>query len=116
MKYRNLFLLAVFALLLHACYDPGTVQVQNNINRAKVIDVKWGDHYIAGELLPGESSSKVSIERRKEKLPSSNRVTFKLSANNKVVFLESQDEYELDEDEDLLIVLDDDTPVRNPNE
>lgn len=56
------------------------------------------------------------IHKQDEKLPASHTVRFRMTANNSTIYLETIEEYPLEEDEELLITLSDDTPVRNPNE
>jgi hypothetical protein len=80
------------------------------------MDVKWGDIYIAGELLPGETSSKITVTSQEEKFPATHNISFVMSANDKYVYLETICEYTLDEDQDLLIILEDTTRVQNPNQ
>jgi hypothetical protein len=116
MKTIKLLLIAFISVIMQSCYKPGDIQVQNNIAQVKIVDVKWGDIYIANELLPGESSRKLTIRKYDEKLPSRHKVSFKMTANNKSIYLETEEEYLLDEDDSLLIVLTDDTKVKNPNE
>lgn len=101
---------------LQSCIKSGDIQVQNDITQVQIVDVKWGDIYIATELLPGEMSEKLTIDRYEKKLPSSQKVTFKMTANNKTIYLETEEKYRLDEDDDLLIVLTDSTAVYNPND
>ena len=62
-----------------------------------------------------ETSEKLTISKCEEKLPGSHKISFKMTANNKSIYLETEEEYFLDEDDDLLIVLTDDTKVKNPN-
>ncbi len=116
MKAIKLLFITVIAVIMQSCYKPGDIQVQNNITQVKIVDVKWGDIYIAYELLPGESSKKLTIRKHDEKLPSSHKISFKMTANNRSIYLETEEEYLLDEDDYLLIVLTDDTKVKNPNE
>jgi hypothetical protein len=116
MKTIKLLILIFITLILNSCYKPGDIQVQNNITKVKIVDVKWGDFYLATELLPGETSEKLTIRKYDEKLPSSHKIRFKMTANNKSIYLETEKEYLLDEDDDLLITLTDDTEVKNPNE
>jgi hypothetical protein len=116
MKNILFILIVCAAVSLQSCYKAGEIQVQNNISQVKIIDVEWGDVYIASELLPGESSYKVSVFRYDEKLPASHKITFKMTANSKTIYLETDEEYLLDEDDELVIVLNDETPVSNPNE
>lgn len=109
-------MIACAIVMMQSCYEPGDIQVKNNITQVKIVDVKWGNIYIATELLPGESSEKLTIEKEREKLPASHKISFKMTANNKSIYLETEEEFLLDEDDDLLIVLTDDTKVKNPNE
>lgn len=113
----KLIALTVFAiLLLQSCYKPGEIQVKNNITKVKISDVKWGDIYIATDLFPGESSKKLTIDRYEEKLPGSHKISFKMTANNKSIYLQTEVEYLLNEDDDLFVTLTDSTKVKNPNE
>lgn len=116
MKILKPILIVLAFATLQSCYEPGDIQVQNNITQVKITDVKWGKHFIATELLPGEASEKNTISKRDEKLPSSHKLTFKMTANNKTVFLETEEEYLLEEGDELLIILTDNTKVKNPNE
>jgi len=102
--------------LMQSCYKSGDIQLKNNISQVKILDVKWGDTHIATELLPGETSGKWKIEHHDEKLPSSHKISFTMTANNKSVYLETEEEFLLDQDDDLLIVLTDTTKVKSPNE
>lgn len=116
MKSIKVIVIACIAVIFQSCYEPGEIQVQNNISQVKINDVKWGDVYIATELLPGEKSPKLRIQKYEEKLPGSHKISFKMTANDKSVYLETEEEYLLEEDDDLLIVLTDETEVVNPNE
>jgi len=116
MKKYKIILAVCIGFLLQSCHKPGEIKIKNNISQVKLEDVKWGDVYMAYELLPGESSEKMKLRRYDKKLPATHKVTFKMTANNKTIYLETIDEYLLDEEDDLLIVLSDDTPVKNPNE
>jgi hypothetical protein len=114
MKSLKLIAFIWMAFVLQSCYKPGKIQIQNKISKVEITDVKWGDVYIATELLPGESSTK-TIEEYEEKLPKKFKVSFKMVTNNKSIYLETEEEYLLNEDEEKLITLDDATKVKNPN-
>jgi len=116
MKTIKLILIVCIVVIAQSCHEPGDIRVQNNITQVKIVDVKWGDFYIATELLPGETSEKSTITRYEKKLPSSQKISFKMTANNKAIYLETEESFFLDEDDDLLIVLTDATKVKNPNE
>ena len=106
----------MFALItLQSCYKAGSIEVQNNISQVEILDVKWGEIYLSSELLPGQTSEKISIEKREKKLPFSSKISFTMYANSKTIYLETQEEFLLNEDQDLLIILDDNTKVKNPN-
>ena len=114
MKKNHALLTLSIGLMCAACYKPGDIQVQNNISRAVIEDVQWGDNFLASELLPGQASNKRTIEREEEKLPSTHTLTFKIRLNGKTVFLQTDESFLLDEDGDLLITLEDGTKVGNP--
>jgi len=115
MKTLKLILIVCVVLIMQSCYKTGDIQVQNNITQVKIVDVKWGHINIASKLLPGEAR-KLTIYKYEDKLPSRYKISFKMTANNKSIYLETEEEFLLDEDDDLLIVLTDDTKVKNPNE
>ena len=106
MKLKNILFISGICLLFTACYKPGDIQVQNRIS-----NVKWGDVLVASELLPLETSDKFTVDKNTKKLPSKARVSFKMNANKRTVFLQTVQEYSLDQDGYLLIILADDTPV-----
>lgn len=101
--------------MLQSCYKPGKITIKNNISQVEIQNVKWGDIVVASSLLPGESSYPKIINKYTEKLPSSKTISFKMTANGKTVYLETKEEFLLKEDDDILIILDDNTPVFNPN-
>lgn len=116
MKTLRILLLVIVAMCFQSCYKPGKIRVENDIPQVKIIDVKWGDIYIATELLPGETSEKLKILKYEKKLPSKHKISFKMTANNKSIYLETEEEFLLNEDDDLLIILDEETIVENPND
>ncbi len=112
---KNILFVLCITLCSAACVDKAKIQVQNNINNVKIQSVKWGPVYLSSSLLPGESSEKMTVTEYVHALPSKQKVSFKMTANNKTIYLETEEEYMLNVDDDLLIVLDDGTPVKNPN-
>jgi hypothetical protein len=116
MKRIYIILLIGLVAMMQSCYKPGKLQVENHLSQVKIQDVKWGDTYIAAELLPGESSSEVTIDQYDEKLPASNKVSFVMTANNKSIYLETKEEFPLEEDGMLVITIGDDTEVESPNQ
>ena len=116
MKAKPLIIFLSAFVMLQSCYNPGDIQIQNNISNVEIVDVRWGDLYMAEDLLPGESSDKHTIRKYDEKLPSMHKVSFKMTANMKTIYLGTVEEFLLDQDGDLLITLDDETKVKNPND
>ena len=116
MKTTKIIFLLSIIVLLQSCYKPGKITIKNNISQVKIQSVKWGDILIASSLLPGESSSPKIINKYSEKLPSSKIISFKMTANDKTVYLETTEKFLLKEDDDIIIVLDDNTLVFSPNQ
>jgi hypothetical protein len=116
MKKIHLFIIVLAIFTLTSCYRNGTIKIQNNISNVKITDVYWGNLQLASELLPGESSGEKIIQKVDEKLPASHKITFVMTADSKSVYLETDEEYLLDRDQDLLIKLTDETLVNNPND
>lgn len=114
MKNTKYIAFVFVAIMLHSCNKPGKIEIQNNISQVEISDVRWGDVSIAYSLLPGETSPKIIINKYTEKLPASKSITFKMKANEMSVYLETKEKYLLKEDQDLIIILDDNTPVFNP--
>ncbi|HBF87810.1 MAG TPA: hypothetical protein DDX39_04130 [Bacteroidales bacterium] len=110
---RNYIIIGILLLTLVSCYKPGEISIENNVSNATLNDIYWGDIYLTSDLLPGESSNPKVINKTTEKLPASYRVSFVLEANNKKVYLETDEEFLLDEDDQILIVIDDETLVVN---
>lgn len=115
MKKISILIILISFFILESCHKPGEIQVQNNISAVKITDIYWGDNYLSNELLPGESSSIISISNYDEELPATFKVRFKMTANNKSIYLETVDQFSLNEEEFLLITLNDNTKVANPN-
>jgi len=115
MKTRYILSILCAAFLLQSCYKPGKIQIQNNINSVEIYDVQWGDIDVSGSLFPGETSGKLKVYKSEAELPESHIVSFKMTANQKTVFLKTVEKYKLEQDEELLIILDDATAVENPN-
>lgn len=113
---RTILVLLGFTFMFSSCYKPGSIEVRNNINNVELQDVYWGDHFISESLLPGQTSSEVSIQKHEEKLPASNQISFEMTANGQRIFLETKTEFLLNEDEVITVVLEEDTEVQNSNQ
>ena len=116
MKNIKLFVTLILILTLTSCHKAGKISIQNKISKVTIQEVKWGDIYIANELLPGKTSDVRKIYWDEQKLPCENKVSFTMVVNDKSIYLETDKKYLLNEDDNLLIVLEDTTKVSNPNE
>lgn len=112
MKYSSLLIIFSLCFVLPSCYKKATIQVQNNISNVRVTEVKWGNIFIASELLPGEKSNQAQVSTYDEKLPASNTITFVMKANSRSIYLQTEEVFELDDGDERLIMLDDLTKVK----
>lgn len=103
-------MLLVTLALLASC-KPGKIRVVNQVSSVTMYNISWGNHELSGSLLPGQSTDELEISRGDEKLPSSHPIVFEITANGNTVALQTEELYELDRDETLVIVIDDDTGV-----
>lgn len=113
MKLLQTLSILLAVLVIQAC-GSSVIRVENDITGVEIQDVRWGDYYLAGSLLPGQTSGDIEILHSEAELPLNQQVTFVMRANNRVIFLETVGSYSLDKDDDVTIVLGDDTEVRNP--
>lgn len=116
MKTINLIILLSAVLTFFSCEESADIRIQNNISNVKLTDIQWGNIYIAAELLPGETSERYKIDNYTVDLPASYTIAFKMTAKGKTVYLETNESFSLDDGDDLIIELDDNTEVSNPNE
>ncbi|MCK6612327.1 MAG: hypothetical protein L6Q78_14960 [Bacteroidia bacterium] len=114
MKFIHFFAMLILSLGFTACYKPGTIEVKNSISNAKIKQLKWGNVYLGTNLLPGQSTGEITIEKEDQNLPASNKIKFTMEANNRQVYLETEELFSLDQDELKTIVLTDSTVVVTP--
>ena len=104
------------ALLLIACDNPGKIRVENGVSGAVLKNVRWGSIFLSEELLPGERSSQIRVFDNIHSgvdLPAEHPVVFYLEVNGDLVFLETREQFPLDINTTLDIVIADSTPVFN---
>lgn len=110
---RLLLLIAVIGLLC-SCEDHGKIRVQNKVHNVRLDRISWGDFSIAYSLLTGEESDEVTITDKKGSFPKIYNVSFYMENNGKTVYLKTKSKFQLDADQNLLIVISDTTQVVNP--
>lgn len=105
-----------FSLFLFSCQpiEEANVRVKNNISNVKIGDIMYGDEYISGSIITGNNTGYVTISDERDHWPKTMFLTFSMTANNRVVFLQTISPYTIDAGDDLTITLDDNTPVFSP--
>jgi len=111
MHLLKLTTILLITLSFVACEDKeGTIIIENGISNTEINTVYWGSEYISSSLLPGQESS-LTIYDDKDGFPKIEQVSFVMNANSKSVYLVTLDEYELEADMTLRIILTDSTRV-----
>jgi len=113
--FTSRIILLITGLMLTSCNKTSDVKVLNAIDNVEIQSIYWGDIFISSSLLPGQTSSSVTIEKSDKKLPASERLRFVMVANGKTVYLETEEMFHIEEEEDITLTLDDDTKVSNTN-
>lgn len=106
----------ILPFLVVACDDPATIQVENAVRGGVIKNVRWGDVFLSDALLPGERSPKKRVYDNSTSgvdLPEENPVVFYLEVNGDVVFLETREQFRLDINQHVDIIINDSTPVYN---
>lgn len=105
----------VVMLLLAACDDwESDIQIVNNLPGAVIRNVQWGTIPMSRELLPGQSSTRITIAKYSYyKLPATARVQFYIEVDGETVYVETREKFFLGKDDSLLIEISDTTKVIN---
>ncbi len=110
---KKIAFLLLSSFFLFSCVKDASLTVKNNVSSVTISQIKWGKESLGGSLIPGESIVK-NFRGSDLDYPESHKITFRMSANNQEVFLETVEEYTLNKEENKTIVIDDDTAVINP--
>ena len=114
MKTKIILMAFLVALIATSCTEKGTVIVTNKVSNAKIESISFNDYAIYGTLLPGQSSDKLEIKELKDKFPFTGQIKFYMSSGGNKVYLKTKQSFQLDYDQDLVIVISDSTEVINP--
>ncbi len=116
MKYLLLLIFPV--LLLTSCDSESSLRVRNQLPYAVVENVDWGGIPVSSQIIPGETSQKITIMENEMyyniHLPSAFPLKFYINVNGDRVFVQTRKSYLLNRDNDLTIDLCDTTQVFNP--
>lgn len=117
MKIRRITLylsiLMFLPLLALQCQEQeeAHLTIEHRISGVTLQNIYWGDRYITSYLAPGQS---VEIQYYEDQdLPETNPVRFSMVSKGKEIYLETKQQFELAKDDNLVIVLKDETSVVN---
>ena len=112
---KTFIILIISCFLLVSCDDEtGKIKIQNKVHNTKLDNISFGNFSIYYSLLPGETSTEVTITDKKESFPKINQLEFYMESNGNKVYLKTKNKYKLDSGETLLITISDTTEVINP--
>lgn len=110
-------LLLLAGAVLTGCEKTAQIRVENSVSGAVIEQVRWGSVSLnSGTLLPGQKSFFSTIYDNSSggiDLPEGNPIGFVMSVQGDRIFMETRDTFHLDVDDELTIVIDDTTRVRN---
>ncbi|MCE5174263.1 MAG: hypothetical protein ABFC90_03400 [Bacteroidales bacterium] len=115
---RKVIFLIISVFVLVSCEEESTIQVKNMLSKAVIKNVEWGGLPISSQILPGQSSGKITVFEDESyydiNLPESNPIKFYIDLNGDLIYVQTKASYRLDVDDDLIIVIEDSTAVFNP--
>lgn len=114
---RNLLLILVFVLLT-ACYKSSTIEIRNFSSKDTLVNVFWGDVPMAVELTPGSSTGKTSLYEDAQynfDFPESFPVRYSINNMGIKIQITTIHNFQLGNEDDLVITIDDSTEVLHLN-
>jgi len=113
---KTLITLVISFLVLTSCIEEesGNIQIQNKVHNAKLDNISFGTVSVYSSLIPGETSSEVTITDEEGTFPKINQIEFFMQSNGNRVYLKTKKKYQLNAGETLLIVISDTTEVISP--
>jgi hypothetical protein len=114
---RNILITAIL-ITLFSCKDPSTIKVQNSLSGAQIQNAEWGGIPITSGLMPGETSREVKVFKNNSyygiDLPEKHPLKFYINLNGDLVYLETNEYFELGVEDAIFIEITDSTQVTNP--
>lgn len=109
------YILPLIVLLFTSCKDyEATIIIKNEVHNVQLTSLKFGDNYLSGYLIPGETSTTTIIVSDKDEFPMNHPIEFYMNANGNSVFLKTTESFTLNEEQVLTITISDSTEVINP--
>jgi hypothetical protein len=112
---RNCILFLLGLIALSSCDEKeADIRIQNLVHNATLERLSYSDHSITYSLVPGETSSRYTIYDEESEWPKLSQVEFYMVRNSQMVYLKTKASYNLNMDDDLLVVIADTTEVISP--
>lgn len=111
---KRIIFLLVISVFFFSCKKEADMNLKNNVSNAVLNSINWGEFALGGDLYPGETTEVRVFKGREVDFPETHKITFRMTVNNQEVYLETVEEYTLDEGGYQEIVIDDNTAVVNP--
>jgi hypothetical protein len=112
---KHYFYISIFcALAFTSCQESAHISVQNRVHNATLESVNYGEYSITYSIYPGETSSKNTILDNKNDWPKTSQLEFFMVRDGNRVYLKTIASYELNIDDDLLLIIADSTEVVSP--
>lgn len=110
---KNLILLAA-VLSITACTKTSEVKVTNRVSNCKIENMSFGDYKISGSIITSETSQVTKIRDNKRNFPKKAALRFYMISKGNTVYLRTKQEYQLEKEGTLEIVLENSTEVEAP--
>ncbi|MBN2682159.1 MAG: hypothetical protein JXR58_06595 [Bacteroidales bacterium] len=109
----SIFIISIFGFI--SCKDyEAQITVENKVHNVQISGIKYGDFYLSGYLIPGESSTTTIRVEDKNDFPMENVIEFYMEANGNKVFLKTKEKFKIDLEGNITITITDSTEVINP--
>jgi len=118
MKAISIISILFSVLFFASCkkYKEAHIEVVNNVHNVRLYNISFDDIALRGDLLPGESSGKILISDEYENIsfPISGQIEFYMMGSSDArVYLRTKESFTLNKNDDLKIIISDDTEVVN---
>ena len=111
---KTVVILVMSCFLIISCQEEGKIKIQNKLPNTILDNISFGNIPIYATLLPGETSSVITVSDYKESFPKINQLVFYMESNGNKVYLQTKTKFKLEYGETLLITISDSTEVINP--
>jgi len=107
----------LYFIILTSCDESSSIKIENKLSKAIIRNIEWGGIPISSQILPGETSSKITIRDDSYyeiDLPATYPLKFYIDLNGDKVYVQTKVSYKLGKEDDITIVVGDTTSVFNP--